>query len=97
VRGACQRPVASAVSGQTVTVSYADAMGTATKPGDYAGKAGTLTFAPGETTKTITVAVKGATAVEADETFFLDLSNATGASIARARGTGTITNDDVSD
>jgi hypothetical protein len=86
----------SAVSGRTVTVSYATANGTAVKPGDYTGSTGTLTFAPGQTTQTLLVGVYGDSIVEPDETFFVDLSNATGASINKARGTGTITNDDSS-
>src|SRR5262249_51902646 len=59
---------------QPVTVSYRTADGTArTGDGDYVAKAGTLTFASGETTKTITVEVQGDSKKELDETFFLDL------------------------
>ncbi len=86
----------SAASGQTVTASYQTDNGTAIKPGDYTGKAGTLTFAPGETIKTISVVVKGEVLNEADETFLVNLSNAVNASFAKNQGTGTILNDDAS-
>ena len=85
----------SAASGKTVTVDYATADGTATTAGsDYTGTTGTLTFAPGETTKTVTVTVSGDITQEADETVRLNLSNAIEATIADSQGTGTITNDD---
>ena len=80
---------------QAVTVNYATANGTATAGSDYQSKTGTVTFAPGETTKTITVAVKGDKQKEASETFFANLLNASsGASIADGVGTGTILDDD---
>jgi len=55
---------------------------------------GTLSFDPGETTKTIAVPVSGDTLNEIDETFVLDLRNSTNASIDDAQGQGTILNDD---
>jgi hypothetical protein len=79
----------------TVTVDFTTADGTATAPADYAATSGALTFAPGETSKTATVGVNGDTLVEADETFFVNLSNAVGATIADGQGQGTIVNDDV--
>ena len=80
-----------------VTVNYADAgSGTASSGTDYAAiGGGTLTFSAGETSKTITVSVRGDTADEADETVVILLSNASGASIVTARGTGTITDNEV--
>ena len=51
-----------------MTVSYATANGTATAGSDYVAQTGTLTFAPGETTKTITIAVNRDRNVEANET-----------------------------
>jgi hypothetical protein len=42
----------------------------------------------------ISVAVRNDALVEANETFFVDLSRASGATIASGRGTGTILNDD---
>jgi Calx-beta domain len=78
-----------------VTVDFATADGTATAPSDYAATRGTLTFAPGETVKTVTVQVNGDTTVEPDEMFTLNLSNVAGhATIADAQGVGTIVNDD---
>ena len=78
------------------SVNFATANGTATAPTDYAAQSGTLTFAAGEATKTITILVNGETAVEANETFLVNLSNASGATIADAQGLGTIENDDAS-
>jgi hypothetical protein len=85
----------SAKSSQTVTVHYATADGTAKAPSDYTATSGTLTFKPGEDTKTINVAVKGDTVHEAaTETFSITLSSATAASISDAHATGTITDND---
>ena len=84
----------SAAGTAPVTVDYATADGTATAGSDYVATSGTLTFPPGVTTQTITVNVTGDTAVEPNETFFVNLSNPTNATIATAQGTGTITNDD---
>jgi subtilisin-like proprotein convertase family protein len=84
-------------SSGTVTVNYATANGTATAGSDYQSANGTLTFSPGQTTKMVTVNVIGDTTVEPNETFFVNLSGASGAAvISRAQGVGTITNDDQS-
>jgi len=85
----------SAASGRTVRVNYATADGTGLAPSDYTATSGTLTFTPGQTTKTVTVLVKGDTMNEADETFFVNLSSAENATIADAQGVGTIRNDDA--
>jgi thermitase len=79
-----------------VTVKFATANGTATsgRNGDYTATSGTLTFNPGETSKLVTVSVANDTLVEANETFFVKLSSASGAAIASGTGTGTIVNDD---
>ncbi|MFO0668042.1 MAG: Calx-beta domain-containing protein [Polyangiaceae bacterium] len=61
---------------------------------DYFPAIGTLTFLPGETTKTITVLVRKDIGVEGNETFFVNLSGAVGATLSDAQGQGTITNDD---
>src|SRR5262249_16912578 len=82
-------------SSTEVTVRYATANGSArTVDGDFVGKSGTVKFAPGETTKTITVLVNGDTKVEADKQFYVNLSQARNAVIADAQGIGTILNDD---
>lgn len=86
----------SSQSGQPVTVSYATSNGTAAAGSDYTGANGTLTFAPGQTQRAVTVQVTGDTTDEPNETFDLDLSNASNATIADARGVGTILNDDSS-
>lgn len=85
----------SAASGQTVSVNYATADGTATQPADYTSASGTLTFTPGQTTRTITVPVAGETVPEANENYFVNLSGAVNAIITDNQGLGTITNDDV--
>jgi Calx-beta domain/FG-GAP-like repeat len=86
----------SAAYDQPLTVNYATADGTATvSDNDYVATSGTITFAPGETTKTITVVVKGDKKKEADEYFYLDLFGNSGNSlVTKSRGTGTILNDD---
>jgi len=77
-----------------VTVHYETADGTATSPLDYTGKAGVLTFAPGEVFKTVTVPVVFDDVVESDETFSLKLSQPGGATIARDTGVATILDSD---
>src|SRR5205814_1186520 len=80
-----------------VTVDYGTANGTALAPSDYTAVSGMLTFAAGQTSKTITVLVKGDTLDESNETFFVNLSAATGgAAIGDPRGIGTIVDDDTS-
>ena len=85
----------SAAAASAVTVNYATADSSATAGSDYVGTSGTLTFAVGETTKSIAVTIDGETTVEPDETFFVNLTTASGATIAKAQGAATITNDDV--
>ncbi|MCE9545409.1 MAG: cellulose binding domain-containing protein, partial [Planctomycetia bacterium] len=84
----------SAPASGPVTVAYETANGTATAGSDYTAKTGTLTFAAGETTKTIDVVIVGDTQVETNETFVVRLTSATGATIATPQATGTIVNDD---
>jgi len=78
-----------------VTIGYTTVNGSATAGQDYTAKSGTVTFAAGETSKTVSVAITGDTAVEPNETLTVTLSNPSGATIADGSGTGTITNDDV--
>lgn len=84
----------SAPSAGTVKVNYATANGTALANGDYAAVGGTLTFSPGQTSKTVAVKVVGDAAVEPNETFLVKLASPSGATLADAQGLGTILNDD---
>jgi hypothetical protein len=85
----------SAAADTTVTVDYATANGTAMEPGDYTMGTGTLTFNPGETTKTITIDVAGDLLEEPTETFSLNLGNAsTNAVVGDGQGIGTILDND---
>jgi hypothetical protein len=77
-----------------VTVAYATANVTATAGSDYTTTAGTLTFTPGQTSKTIAVPILGGTVAEPVETFVVNLSGATNATTATAQGTGTIQDND---
>ncbi len=86
----------SAPSEKEVRVNFATANGTATTAdNDYVAQSGSLTFAPGQTSKTISIAVKGDKKNEATETFFLNLSSATNATILHAQGIGEILDDDT--
>lgn len=84
----------SSTASQPVSVSYSTADGTATAPSDYASATGTLTFNPGETTKSVLVSVVGDTVYEQDETFTVNLTSAGNATLARTSATATIKNDD---
>ncbi|MBA3415529.1 MAG: hypothetical protein H0U10_09930 [Chloroflexia bacterium] len=83
-----------ASSGQQVTTDYATTNGSAKAPADYTATGGTLTFTPGQTTKTISVAVRGDRRDERNEAFFVNLSNATNASISDGQGRATIRDND---
>lgn len=87
--------ILSAAAAGAVTVAYSTADGTATSGSDYVAANGTLTFAAGETSKTIQVTVKGDTAAEGNEAFTIRLANAAAATIADGSATGTLTNDDT--
>jgi hypothetical protein len=76
-------------------VAWATANGTATAGSDYAAGSGTVNFGVGESTKTVTVQVNGDTTVESNETFNVNLTGPTGATIADSQGVGTIVNDDL--
>jgi uncharacterized repeat protein (TIGR01451 family) len=84
----------SAPSGQSITVQWATANGTAVAPADYTAGSGTLTFAPGTTARSLTVAVAGDLLDEVNETFTVALSNPVNAAIGDGSGAGTITDDD---
>jgi hypothetical protein len=78
-----------------VTVNYSTADGTATAGEDYTATSGTLTFSPGETTNTVFVQIIDDLIYEGDETFSLNLSDPTNATISDDQGIGTILNDDL--
>ncbi|RTL92826.1 hypothetical protein EJV44_17155 [Ancylobacter aquaticus] len=78
-----------------VSVRYATANGSAVAGQDYQAVSGTLTFAAGETSKMVTVAVLGDAVLEGNETFNLVLSSPAGATLADGTGRGTIENDDA--
>jgi Ca2+-binding RTX toxin-like protein len=87
-----------AASSSNVTFDYTTINGTAEVGRDFTATNGTVTFAAGETQKTITVDVTGDAVFESDETFALQLSNANGAVFDGGNATydviGTIKNDD---
>jgi hypothetical protein len=83
-----------AASGQTVSVSYGTADGTAVVGVDYTAAAGAVTFAPGTVTQTLTVSVLGDLLDEPSETFFVNLTNPVNATIADGQGVGTILDND---
>jgi uncharacterized protein len=78
----------------TITVDFATADGSATAGQDYLPVSGQVSFAAGETSKTILIPVIGDDLSEANETLTVTLSNAVGAAIGDGAATGTITNDD---
>lgn len=85
----------SAPSAQTVQVNFNTANGTAfAQRNDYVASSGLVTFAPGVTTRTVTIPVTADTLYAPNENFFVNLSNPVGATIADAQGVGTIVNDD---
>lgn len=77
------------------SVDFATGDGTATAGADYAAAIGTVQFADGETSKTITITVNSDVEIESDETVNVTLSNAQGGTIGDGAGVGTIENDDV--
>ncbi|MEX2103255.1 MAG: Calx-beta domain-containing protein, partial [Gaiellaceae bacterium] len=84
----------SAASSAPVTLSYATSDGGATTPADYAARSGALSFAPGETEKTVTVPLVSDALDEAHENFSFDLAGANGATLADAHAFATIVDDD---
>jgi hypothetical protein len=83
------RPASAAVS-----VGVATANGTAKAPKDFAATSGVVTFAPGQTSRTLAVHVNGDRLYELAERFTVDLTAPSGATILDGKGTGTILDDD---
>ena len=84
----------SVASGRQVTVNHTTADGSATAGTDYESTSGTLTFAAGETTKTINVPITGDEVYEENETFTVTLSGQVNATLSDGEATGTINNDE---
>jgi chitodextrinase len=82
-------------TGGSVSVGYATANGSAKSGSDYQTRSGTLSFSGSTTTRTISVPVIGDLVVEEVETFSVNLSNASGATISVGSGTGIIVDNDV--
>ncbi|MCC7263932.1 MAG: T9SS type A sorting domain-containing protein [Candidatus Latescibacteria bacterium] len=80
--------------GRVASVNWATANGTALAGSDYTAASGTLSFAVGETSKTLSVTLKGDLANEPNETFLVNLSNPVNAVLADGQGIGTILTDD---
>jgi len=85
----------SSPSTNTVTVQYATADGTATAGSDYVAASGTVTFNTNVVSQPISITVNGDTLEEFNETFFVNLSATTNATLADAQGVGTISNDEA--
>ena len=84
----------SPAASRTVTVSYRTSDGTARSSSDYAAGSGTLRFRAGDTRKTISVRTTDDNRIEFNDTFYVRLHNASGATIFRGTATGTINDDD---
>jgi Calx-beta domain len=82
-------------AGGTATVHYATADGTAKAGTDYTATSGNLTFTAGQTSKTLSVPIINNVVVDGARTFAVNLSAASGASIADGSATGTILDNDV--
>lgn len=85
----------STPAGIPVTVNYATASGTALAGSDFASASGTVTFAPGQTSRTILVPTLDDAAYEGNETFVVNLSSPMGGVIADSQGVGTIIDNDI--
>lgn len=87
-------------TGFTVTVDYATqdgpVQGGARAGSDYVQSTGTVTFAPGQTSRTISVPIMGDTEAEGDERFSFRLSNPAPISLVANSSSATILDDDAS-
>ena len=87
---------AATASGQSVSLEYATANGSASAGSDYVATSGSISIAAGATTQTVSVVINGDTNNEGDETFFLNLQKPVNARINDRQGLATIQNDDLS-
>lgn len=81
-------------TGSPISVNFSTASGTAVSPTDFIGTNGIVTFEKGETNKTLAISVAGDLLYEANESFTVNLSSPTNATIADAQGVATLLNDD---
>lgn len=84
----------SVPSSQTITVNYSTQDNTAISGSDYTSTSGTLTFAPNQTIKNISVSILSDAITEENETFFINLNNPKSAILTDSQGQGTITDND---
>jgi DNA-binding beta-propeller fold protein YncE len=80
----------SAASSTAVSVNYATADGSALAGTDYYAQSGTVTFAPGQTSREILLATQETAALDGNDSFGVQLSNPTGGATI-ATGTATVT------
>ncbi|MFO0842679.1 MAG: Calx-beta domain-containing protein [Gemmataceae bacterium] len=85
----------STPSSLPITVNFATADGTAVTDSDFMAITGTVSFSPGTTSRTIRVPILDDTITEQPESFYLNLSNPTGAGITDGQGIGTILDNDA--
>jgi Ca2+-binding RTX toxin-like protein len=85
----------SAPSNQQVSVNYSNSNLTAANGSDYVALSNTLVFAPGETTKVVSIPVLENTTAEPTELLRLNLSGAVNATIADGAGLGLIQDNDA--
>lgn len=81
-------------STQNVTAQYATAPGTATAGTDYTAVTGTVTFPPGQTSRTVSIPLVNDALDEDDETFVVNLTAPTNGTLGDGQAQGTITDDD---
>ncbi len=84
----------SEASEQNVSVDYTTLPGTATAQQDYSPLSGTAIFTPGETTHTVMVSMLDDSIYEGEETYTLQLSNSTNATLQDPEAIATIIDDD---
>ena len=86
--------VKTAANGSSSSLTYTTANISATAGSDYTATSGSITFADGDTDKTVTVPIADDTAQESSETFALNLTAVTNATVAK-NGTITIIDNDL--
>ena len=85
----------SGASAQAVSLGFQTANGTAAAGSDFTAASGSLTFTPGQSTRSVSVAVLGDAAIEPDETFTVSLSSIVNATAGDVQGAATIVDDDA--